>query len=222
MHTYFHIDFGGFKLNKVIKYFVFSDLIFLGGWGLIGPIFSIFILEKISGATLVTVGIVSAIYWVVKSLVQIPVAVFIDKREGEKDDFYVLVFSLLLAGFSAMMFLTVHTITGLYLVQFIYAVAMGFYIPSWSAIFSRHADKTHAAFNWSLDSTIVGFAYGTTALIGGVIGKIFGFQTIFILVGILSFIGAFMLLSVPHLILPKIISEKTETFRDHTPANLGR
>jgi len=222
MHTHFHIDFGDLKINKVVKYFVISDLIFLGGWGLIGPIFSIFILEDVIGATLITVGMTSAIYWIVKSLVQIPVAILIDKREGEKDDFYTLVFGLILAGFSAMMFLTVHTVGRLYVVQFIHAIAMGLYVPSWSAIFSRHIDKTHAAFNWSLSSTTIGFAHGITALLGGVIGGIFGFQAIFVLVGILSFVGSFILFYVPHLILPKTISEKTETFRDHTPVNLGR
>ena len=222
MHIHFHIDSGNLKINKVIKYFIIADLIFLGGWGLVGPIFSIFILKNIVGATLVTVGITSAIYWIVKSLIQIPVAIFIDKREGEKDDFYTLVFSLLLAGFSAILFMTVHTIVGLYVVQFIYAVSMGLYIPSWSAIFSRHIDKTHAALNWSLDSTFVGLTYGTAALIGGVVGKIFGFQAIFVLVGVLSFVGSFVLFSLPQLILPKSVSEKTETFRDHKSIDLGR
>ena len=222
MHIHFHIDSRNFKINKVIRYFIISDLIFLGGWGLVGPIFSIFILKNIVGATLVTVGITSAIYWIIKSLIQIPVAIFIDKREGEKDDFYTLVFSLLLAGFSAILFMTVHTVVGLYVVQFIYAVAMGLYIPSWSAIFSRHIDKTHAAFNWSLDSTFVGLTYGTAALIGGVVGKIFGFQAIFVLVGILSFVGSFVLFFLPQLILPKSVSEKTETFRDHKSIDLGR
>lgn len=222
MHTHFHINFGDLKINKIVKYFVISDLIFLGGWGLIGPIFSIFILEDVIGATLITVGMTSAIYWIVKSLVQIPVAILIDKREGEKDDFYTLVFGLVLAGFSAMMFLTVHTTFGLYVVQFIHAIAMGLYVPSWSAIFSRHVDKTHVAFSWSLSSTTIGFAHGITALVGGVIGGIFGFQAIFVIVGILSFVGAFILFYVPNLILPKTTLDKTETFRDHTPVNLGR
>lgn len=199
-----------------------SDLVFLGAWGLIGPIFSIFILEDVAGATLITIGITSAIYWIVKSSVQIPVAMFIDKREGEKDDFYTLVFGLVLAGFSAILFLVVDTTLGLYTVQFIHAIAMGLYVPSWSAIFSRHIDKTHAAFNWSLSSTTIGFAHGVTALVGGVIGGVFGFQAIFILVGIFSFIGAFILFSVPHLILPKVASNNAEMFHNHSPVNIGK
>ncbi len=222
MHKHFKVNLDFLKLNKVIKYFVISDFIFLGAWGLIGPIFSIFILEDVVGTTLVTVGMTSSIYWIVKSIVQIPVAIFIDKREGEKDDFYTLLFGLVLAGFSAMMFLTVNTISGLYVVQFIHAIAMGLYIPSWSAIFSRHIDKTHAAFNWSLSSTTIGFAHGITALVGGIIGGAFGFQAIFVLVGILSFVGAFILFSVPHLILPKVTSDNAEILHDHSPANIGK
>ena len=64
------------QLNKLVKYFVLSDLLLLGGWGLIEPIFSIFIIDTVRGATLVTVGISAAIYWVLRSVIQLPLASF--------------------------------------------------------------------------------------------------------------------------------------------------
>jgi len=79
------------KVNNVVKYFVLSDLALMSGWGFISPLFSVFIIEKIAGATIATVGVATALYWVVRSVVQLPIADYLDKTEGERDDFYALI-----------------------------------------------------------------------------------------------------------------------------------
>ena len=216
-----NINIKGLKINKVIKYFIISDLMLLGGWGLIGPIFSIFIIEEIKGATLITVGISAAIYWIVKSLIQLPVAIYLDKTPSEKDDFYTLVLALVLAGITAFGFMMVNTIWELYLVQFLHAIAFGLYIPSWSGIFSRHMDKNHYSFDWSLDSATIGLASGITALIGGTFANFFGFSAVFAIVGILSFISAMVLLSMPRLILP-LRKREEAIIGDHSPGNINK
>ncbi len=215
------IDLKKFKINRVIKYFIIADLVFLSGWGLLGPVFSIFVIEKIEGATLLTVGAVAAFYWIVRGIVELPVALYIDKKEGEKDDFYVLLLGLMLAGFAAISFLLVKTIPGLFLVQFIQAIAFSFYAPAWSAIFSRHLDKKQYAFDWSLDHTAISLAYGFSAFIGGTLANFFGFKAVFIIASILSFAGMFLLFSVPNLILPRV-SVKKSIIKDHTPVSINK
>ena len=174
-----------------------------GGWGLISPIFSIFLVRTIDGATIATVGGVISTYWITKSLVQLPVAVALDRHEGERDDFYTLVFALLLAGFTALAYLLVKDILSLYLVSFLQGLSFGLYSPSWSGIFSRHLDKEHYAFDWSLDSTTIGLASGAAAFIGGALANKYGFDIVFILASVLSFFSALLLLMAPDLILPK-------------------
>ena len=82
----FHIRF-----NAVIKRFILADLVWLSGWGLLAPIFAVFVLQQIPGATVVTIGIAAAIYWILKSLIQIPIAIAIDRTASERDDYLVLV-----------------------------------------------------------------------------------------------------------------------------------
>lgn len=191
------------KLNRIIKYFVLSDLFLWGGWGLVNPIFSVFLIEKIPGATLATVGGVTAVYWITKSLVQLPVSVMLDKHKGETDDFYTLILSLVLAGFSALAFLLAKDVTTLYFVSFIHGLAFGLYAPSWSGIFTRHMDKDHLAFDWSLDSTTIGISSGIAAFIGGALASAYGFSVVFVLASIFSFASALLLLMAPDLVFPK-------------------
>ncbi len=209
------------KINRLIKYFILSDLLFIGGWGLVSPIFSIFIIQKIPGATLITVGTAIAIYWLTKSIAQVPVAVYIDRRAGEKDDFYVLILGLMLGGFSAMLFALVKTIPALFGTIFLQGLAFGLYTPSWSAMFSRHLNREHYALDWSLDSTTIGLASGITSFFGGALASFFDFETVFIFTGILSLASAALLLAVPNLIIPRPRA-KEPLIRDHTPADINR
>jgi MFS family permease len=191
------------QVNRIVKYFVLSDLFFIAGWGFIEPIFSVFIVQKLPGATLMTVGIAVAIYWILRSVLQIPFANFLDRRGGERTAFQMLVAGLFLAAFSAFAFAWVTQIWELYAIQVVHAIALSFYTASWPAIFSRHLDKNRVSFDWSFDNTAVGIASGVSGFLAGVIGATWGFTIIFILAGLLSLVGAFVILTIPEITLPR-------------------
>ena len=155
-----------FIVNRVVKYFVFADLILFSGWGLVSPVFSIFVIDQIVGATLVTVGVGAAVFWITRSAIQLPIANFLDSHDGERDDFRILIFGLLLTAGSAFMFLFISLPMHLYAAQFLHGLGMGLYAASWPGIFSRHLDKKRIAFEWSLNSSTLGFAMGITAFLG--------------------------------------------------------
>ena len=209
-------------VNKLIRYFVLADLLLLGSWGLIAPIFAVFIVEKIVGATLVTVGMATAIGWLSRSIIQVPMGNFLDRRRGEKDDFYSLILSLGLASLTAFALAVVETVNQLYLVLAVHGVAFGIYTTAWTSIFSRHLDRARPAFDWALDRTAVGVAIAVSGLLGGIVASYFGFAFTFLVVGTLSFLTMGIILMVPSLILPppkrRGASEgELEIHQRHTP-----
>lgn len=208
MQIKINIDIKGIKVNRVVRFVVLSDLFFWGGWGLVNPIFALFVVQKIPGATAFTVGTALAVYWVVKALFQIPVSLYLDRHEGERDDFHALILGLTIAGFAAIAFLLVKTVFALFVVAFIQGIGYGLYTPSWSAIFSRHLDKEHYSFDWALDSTTIGIASSIAAFLGGAIASLFGFEAVFILTSLLSLASAALLFFIPNLILPKATTPK--------------
>src|SRR5258708_747665 len=208
------------KVGRLVKYFILSDFFLLAGWGFIDPVFAVFIVQRVEGGTLTTVGIAAAIYWILRAILQIPIANYHDKTCGEHNDFMALIGGLLLIGISAIAMRWVRTVWELYVIHAIHAVAFSLYFASWPTIFSRHLDKDRVSFDWSLDNAAVGIASGITGFLGGVIAETWGFTIVFVLAGILSFVAAFILIAVPNLILPKA-SRSKGAFKDHTPANLG-
>lgn len=203
-------DLKDLSVNRIIRHFILSDLLLLGGWGLINPIFGIFILTNIQGAEIFSVGVAVGIYYITKSIVQLPIAVLLDRKKKEKTSFYVLITSLVLAGFSAIAYCVASNVEELFIVSALQGFAFGLYTPAWSGMFSKHLDRDHCSFDWSLDSTTIGMASGAAAIFGGLVAATFGFTSIFIVASILCFVGALTLLSVPHLIFPKEIIQKDE------------
>lgn len=209
------------RINRVVRYFIISDLFFVGGWGLINPVLAIFIIDEIGGATVTTVGLAAAVYWILKAVIQMPIGLYLDRNEGEKDDFYTLLVGLVLASITAFLFVFIDKIWQLFVLQTFHAVAFALYTPAWNAIFTRHLDKNRYAFDWSLDSTIVALAAGATGALGGWAAQNFGFDAIFIGAALLTMVAAIVIFLLPDIVLPRTPRGEPLPPRDHRPHVFG-
>ena len=191
------------SLNKVVKVMVFSDLFLSSGWGLIAPILAIYIIRDIKGGDVEVAGIAIGIYWLTKSIFQLPIAHYLDKNHGEKDDFFALFTGTILASLTPIGFIFAIFPWQIYTLQTIHALGLALAVPSWSAIFTRHIEKGEEAFSWSLDSSSIGLGAGIAGMLGGVIAKVFGFAPLFIGVSVFGLTAAFLFLLIKNDLLPK-------------------
>lgn len=192
-----------FSLNKVVRILIQADLVFLSAFGLITPIFAVFITSQIKGGDIKVVGFAAAVYWILKSILQIPIGKFLDKRKGERDDLYCLVIGYFLAGIVAFGYIFSYLPWHIYGLQAIYAIGMAMGIPAWAAIFTRHIDRGKEAFEWSLESSALSFGVGVTGALGGILVSRFGFNLVFILTGIFAILGGLMPLLIFKHIIPR-------------------
>lgn len=182
-------------INKIIRTLVLGDVLFFSAFGLIGPIFAVFITQQIPGANVATVGYAATINLLIRAALQMPIARYIDKRKGEKDDFFLMVFGSFLVSMVPFIYLFVKTPIHLYLAQAILGIGGSFANPGWYAIFTRHIDKKEEGTDWTFENVSVSLAAAGAAALGGIMAKQFGFQTLFLVVGILSLIGMIIQIS---------------------------
>lgn len=173
-----------FGINKVIKILIFSDFLLQSGWGLLGPIFAIFLTRQIQGGNLAMVGFIAATYWITKSVVQPFIAHQLDKNHGERDDFQFLVAGMYVANLIPLGYLFSTQPWHIFTLEFIRGLALACVVPTWAAIFTRHIDKGREAFSWSMESTGIGFAAGLAGAFGGVLAATIGFKIVFVLVSV--------------------------------------
>ena len=190
-------------INRVIRTLIASDFLLQSGWGLIGPIFAIFLTKQIQGGSLEMVGFVAATYWVAKSVVQPFIAHFLDVKRGERDDFRFLISGMYLANLIPLGYAFSTQPWHIFTLEIIHGLAMACVVPSWAGIFTRHIDKGWEAFSWSIESTGIGFAAAFAAAFGGVLATFLGFKVVFVMVSIFGLISSSVLLLIRHQIFPK-------------------
>ncbi len=207
-------------INKVIKILMVSDFFLNSAWGFLSPIFAIFIVQRITGGDTAqaakVAGFAALFYWITKSFLQIPIGRYLDKNHGEKDDFMFMFLGVLIASLVPLGFMTASASWHIYVFESIHAVAMAMMIPSWYAIFGRHIDKGREAFEWGLDSTVLGAGVGIMGALGGIVSALFGFNVIFIAAWFLNFVSAFVILFIRKEISP--INKTTDHFPPYVAA----
>lgn len=185
-------------INKIIKTLVLSDLFLNLGWGLLSPVFAIFILKNISVSSpekaAEVAGLAALFYWIPKSFFEIPIGIYLDKNHGEKDDFRFMFAGMLIISIVPIGFLFSHLPWHIYIWQVLHAVGMAMVLPSWLAIFTRHIDKDQEAFEWSLESTAIGTGAGIAGGLSGIIASRFGFDSLFFFASGLTFLSTLILL----------------------------
>jgi hypothetical protein len=183
-----------FKVNRIIKYLILSDLAFWSGWGLVTPIFAIFIVERIEGGSVFIAGAASAAYWIFRSLFRVPVSFFLDKCSGEKDDYWFLTVGLFIASLVPFGFVFATKPIHIYILQVVYALGVATSASGWSPIFTRYLDRGREATQWGLSGSSYGIGIGITGMIGGWAVMRFGFNPVFITVGVMGLLGVIFLL----------------------------
>jgi MFS family permease len=186
------------RISHTIRILITSDFLINSGVTLFGPVFAIFVTQQVRGGTVETVGFAAAITQIVKSVLQIPVARYLDRNHGEYDDFYSMITGTLLFAAVPFLYLFASTPGHLYAIQVVSGIGLALAVPPWYAIFTRHIDAMRENVEWSLESIGIGISGAAAAALSGVMVSNFGFQSVFIMGGILAVLGGLLEIRIYH------------------------
>lgn len=170
---------------------MFSDISVVTGFGLIAPILAIFIKDNLVGGTIFAAGLASTIFFITKSIIQLPFSRYVDKHD---DNVKWLLLGTFLIGLVPFLYIFANSVIHIYIAQILYGIGSGLAYPTWLDLWSLNLDKDHESFEWSVYSTLVSLGAAITATIGAAISEFFGFTVTFVFVGILSLLGCFILI----------------------------
>ena len=173
-----------------------SDFLLVSGFSVFGPVFAVFVTQRIEGGTLAVVGFAAAIFQIFKASLQIPIARYLDKNHGEKDDFYSLMIGSYLIAAIPFFYIFAQTPLHIYLIQALYGVGAAFAIPPWFSIFTRHIDKMQESTEWAVESVSIGIGAAAAASMGGILAEKLGFSYVFFIAGIIAIAGSSVLIKI--------------------------
>ncbi|MEK7094500.1 MAG: MFS transporter [Patescibacteria group bacterium] len=184
------------KANSIVRALIVSDVLWISGMGLLGPIFALYVVDFINGGNAEIAGIAATVYLATKSVMQIPAATIIDRIRGEVDDYTILLAATAVGAFLPMLYLFIETPIQLYAVQFCLGLAMAFAFPPFMAIFTRHIDKGREGYEWGVYFTLVDMGSAIAAGVGGFLAANYGFQSVVVGVSTLGLLGIFVIIPI--------------------------
>lgn len=179
-------------MNRTMKLLMLSDIFVLTGFGLIQPILAIYINDGgLTGGTILSAGMASALFLFVKSLVQLPFGHYVDKQPGKSNW---LILGTLLMTAVPIIYLSANSIYHVYLAETIYGLGSGLAYPTWLGLWSANLDKGKESFQWSVYSTSTGLGTAATGAAGAALASHAGFAATFISAGLLCLLGCLALI----------------------------
>ncbi len=180
-------------MDKRLWLLILSDMLILSGFGLIGPIFAIFITGgSIEGGTLVAAGLATTVFLVAKSIVQLPLSrFFIDK---EKHKTHSLLLGTLFIITVPFIYTAAENIYAIFVAQAIYGIGAAMAYPAWFDLFTAYMDKKHRGFEYTLWATGTGLGVALSAYLGAELAENLGFDYLFFIAGAIAFLGFLLLI----------------------------
>ncbi len=181
------------NLNRIIQALIYSDVLFFSAFGMLSPVYAVFIEQRIVGGTLTVVGISTAIFLIVKSFVQMIVAAHLDIKEDDKKNFYWTLGGGIALATVPIFYLYISVPWHLYIIEALLATGSAANFPAWSSLFTKHLDQRRRAFQWSFHSTATQLGTAVAAAGGGYIADHFGFSYLIYILIAFAWIGVLSL-----------------------------
>ena len=178
-------------MNRTMKLLMLSDIFVLTGFGLIQPILAIYIDGGVSGGSMLSAGIASALFMFTKSLVQLPFGKYVD-NQARKTQWLIL--GTLLMTLVPVIYVTANSIYQIYVAEIVYGLGSGLAYPTWLGLWSANLEKGKESFQWSVYSTATGLGTAATGAVGAAVASLVGFSATFFLAGLLCLLGCSALL----------------------------
>jgi sugar phosphate permease len=186
-------------MNKTLKLLIISDIFVLSGFGLIAPILAIFIKDNLIGGNIFSAGLASTIFLITHAGLQL----LFSYKFNPKDRLWMLKLGTAIIALVPVGYIFSRTIYHIYAVEFFYGVGASFAYPTWSSLFTSHLEKGRRGFQYSIYSSSVGVGTALTAAAGAWMAEKIGFEWVFILTGIMSMVGLFILFRLNKTVLRK-------------------
>ncbi|MDX1608303.1 MAG: MFS transporter [Candidatus Spechtbacterales bacterium] len=186
------------KLNRVVRTLIFYDFIVYAGWGLVSPVFAVYILDEIKGGTIFVVGIAISIYWTSKALMQIPIGKYLDQKQARQTNLNFLMMGTAIMSTIPLFYIFADQIWHILILQFVHAIGVSMAVPAWGGVFMTHVEKGRESESWSAESSILGLGLGAAGFIGGFVISNYGYTPIFIAISILGTLGVYAMHSLKY------------------------
>ena len=174
--------------NKALKILLATNGLILLAAAMLAPIYAIFVEEV--GGDLMDASIAGFLFAISAGIVTLLSGRLSDKIR-HSDHVMMLGYSMMGLGF--FLFLFVHSITTLFIIQILIGMGEAIYSPAFDKLYSEHLVDGQYGVEWGTWESMYYFTTALGALFGGLLVTTLGFSALFLSMALLSFTSGFYL-----------------------------
>jgi len=180
------------KFNKSISFLTLSDIFTWGSHTILGALVGIYLANKLGGNATEFVGIGTGIYYLTRSITQIPIGLLTDKIKHDKDEIIILVAGSILMGLPFLFYSLIQTQQLYYILQFVFGLGASMNLISWRKLFSQSLDKGKVGFEYGVYETLISIAMAVFSITAGVLANVSQvyFERVIFTIGLLMISGS--------------------------------
>ena len=160
------------KLNKVVIYLTLSDVFTWGSFMIISALTGLYLAQKLGQDAIQFVGIGTAIYFLTRSIFQIPIGRITDKYKKDKDEILILFVGILLMGTPFIFYPSISLPYHYYILQFIFGLGVALNVTNWRKLFALNVDRGREGRQYALYETVVSACTAILSIVGGYIANL--------------------------------------------------
>ncbi len=173
--------FPGVRLNKSLRILVAANSVFNFIVGLFTPFYAVFV-ERIGGS-IALAGLSWAIFSVVAGIL---IFLFSNWELKVKEQELLIALGYILRGGVFLGYVFMTNIEQLIILQLFWGIAVALGTPAFDSVYASHTTQEAALVEWGAWEGIASIVGGIAAFVGGFLIQVFGFQTVFVIMSVLS------------------------------------
>lgn len=175
-------------MNPAIRAFIVSEVLFWSAWNIIIPIFAVFVVAEIPGATVAQAAYGFTTYLLVRMVVELWVSHKINHLSNAQRSILDMIgmFIISLAYLGLVMHPTLNAIFGFYILC---GIGMGIAAPAKNSLFSRSMEPGTESAVWGIYDVAILSGMAVATALGGYIAGEYGFKVILLAACVVNILG---------------------------------
>lgn len=161
-----------YSINRIIWYLTLSDIFTWGLFLVINSIAGIYLQNKLGGSAIEYIGIGTAIYYLAKGGIQIPIGMITDRIKKDKDDILFLLLGNILMGIPFFFYPLLQNPLPYFALQLVGGLGAAMNLVNWRKLFAKNLDKGKEGYDYAVYDTIMSVAGAAFSVIAGFVASV--------------------------------------------------
>ena len=177
-----------FTINPIVKTYIVAEAFLWSAWDFVMPIFGIFIVTNIAGASIQSAATGYSIYLVNRVIFEI-ISGRILKGSSDRKKFITTILGMACLSIAYIGFSFSQNLIAIFSFYSLLGLGLGIASPAKNSLFAIHLDKNKEATEWSLADAVAFICMALATSLGGFIATQYGFSALFLIAGIINLLG---------------------------------